>query len=104
MTDPTAPVLVTETFVPNPQLILVDGRYAYVTTHSQGLTILELAQAIPGDLDDDGDVDLADLATLLANYGTPSGMAYEDGDLDGDEDVDLADLAGLLAHYGEGCD
>ncbi len=104
VTDPTAPVLVTETFVPNPQLILVDGRYAYVTTHSQGLTILELAQAIPGDLDDDGDVDLADLATLLANYGTPSGMAYEDGDLDGDEDVDLADLAGLLAHYGEGCD
>ena len=55
---------------------------------------------IPGDLDGDGDVDLADLATLLAHYGTTSGAAYEDGDLDGDGDVDLADLASLLANYG----
>ena len=55
-----------------------------------------------GDLDDDGDVDLSDLAQLLANYGS-SGMTYEDGDLDGDGDVDLADLAGLLAVYGTSC-
>jgi hypothetical protein len=51
----------------------------------------------------DGDVDLADLATLLANYGTPSGATYWDGDLDGDGDVDLADLAALLAVYGTTC-
>ena len=57
----------------------------------------------PGDLDHDGDVDLADLAQLLAHYGMTSGATYEDGDLDGDGDVDLADLAGLLAHYGEVC-
>jgi hypothetical protein len=56
----------------------------------------------PGDLDHDGDVDLADLAQLLAHYGM-TGMSYEDGDLDGDGDVDLADLAALLAHYGEVC-
>jgi hypothetical protein len=56
-----------------------------------------------GDLDGDNDVDLADLATLLSNYGTPSGAAYEDGDLDGDGDVDLADLSALLAHYGASC-
>jgi hypothetical protein len=57
----------------------------------------------PGDLDHDGDVDLADLAQLLAHYGITSGATYEDGDLDGDGDVDLADLATLLSHYGETC-
>ena len=53
-----------------------------------------------GDVDRDGDVDLADLAQLLANYNTPSGATYEMGDLDGDGDVDLADLAALLSVYG----
>jgi hypothetical protein len=53
-----------------------------------------------GDLDGDGDVDLADLAILLAHYGMTSGAMYEDGDLDSDGDVDLNDLATLLAVYG----
>ena len=57
----------------------------------------------PGDLDGDRDVDLADLAALLANYGTTSGAEYEDGDLDGDGDVDLSDLSALLAVYGTTC-
>jgi hypothetical protein len=56
------------------------------------------------DLDGDYDVDLADLAQLLSNYGTPGGANYEDGDLDGDRDVDLTDLAALLAVYGAPCD
>jgi|GEM_PF-1152563 len=56
-----------------------------------------------GDLDWDGDVDLSDLAQLLAHYNTPSGATYEDGDLNGDGDVDLSDLAGLLGVYGESC-
>lgn len=54
---------------------------------------------ILGDLDGDVDVDLSDLAQLLAHYGTQSGATYWMGDLDGDEDVDLSDLAVLLAWY-----
>lgn len=57
----------------------------------------------PGDLDGDNDIDLSDLATLLANYGVTSGAVYEDGDLDEDGDVDLSDLATLLAVYGTTC-
>jgi hypothetical protein len=57
-------------------------------------------QGIVGDLNGDGQVDLSDLAQLLAHYGTPSGALPEDGDLDGDGDVDLSDLAALLGHYG----
>ncbi|MBU0616918.1 MAG: choice-of-anchor J domain-containing protein, partial [Planctomycetes bacterium] len=56
-----------------------------------------------GDLDGDNDIDLADLAELLANYGMTSGAEYEDGDLDADGDVDLSDLASLLAVYGTTC-
>jgi hypothetical protein len=58
---------------------------------------------IPGDLDYDGDVDLSDLAQLLANYRTLSGATYTDGDIDGDGDVDLSDLAALLGMYRETC-
>ena len=39
---------------------------------------------VPGDLNGDGDVDLADLAQLLANHGMTEGATYEDGDLEGD--------------------
>jgi hypothetical protein len=60
---------------------------------------LEIAEGIPGgcvgDLDGDGDTDLADLGILLASYGVDGG-----GDLDGDGDTDLSDLGILLADYG----
>gem|GEM_PF-1750242 len=56
-----------------------------------------------GDLDENGEVDLNDLATLLGRYGTTSGMTYADGDLDDDGDIDLDDLAYLLGLYGTIC-
>lgn len=61
------------------------------------------APPCPGDLDADGDVDIQDLATLLAHFGTPSGAGAGDGDLDDDGDVDLQDLAGLLGAFGSNC-
>jgi hypothetical protein len=60
-------------------------------------------QPCVGDLDNDRDVDLSDLAGLLAHYGTTSGMTQANGDLDCDGDVDLSDLSTLLSAYGTSC-
>ncbi len=51
----------------------------------------------PADFNNDGVVDAADLASLLANWGPCPGCPE---DLDGDGDVDAADLAILLANWG----
>jgi hypothetical protein len=61
-------------------------------------------EPIPGDVDGDGDVDLTDLASLLAAYGTVTGDPdyNPNADFDDDGDVDLTDLATLLANYGTG--
>lgn len=60
------------------------------------------SNGIPGDLDGDGDVDLADLGILLAAFDTVDGDPSYDpaADIDGDGDVDLADLGTLLAAFG----
>jgi endonuclease/exonuclease/phosphatase family metal-dependent hydrolase len=67
--------------------------------HRPVVVDLELPDPCAGDLDGDGDVDLADLAILLGAYGVSDA-----GDLDGDGDTDLADLATLLTDYGTHCD
>ncbi|GMU81624.1 MAG: hypothetical protein AMXMBFR47_14950 [Planctomycetota bacterium] len=58
---------------------------------------------LPGDLDRDRDVDLTDLAALLAHFGTTGGGTPSTGDVDGDADVDLSDLSSLLANFGSMC-
>ena len=55
-----------------------------------------------GDADSDLDVDLSDLAIVLANFGRAP-AAPEEGDLNGDGKVDLQDLAIVLAAFGENC-
>ncbi|MBU0616527.1 MAG: hypothetical protein KKI02_02295 [Planctomycetes bacterium] len=60
--------------------------------------------SIDGDVDGDGDVDLTDLAGLLATYGLCAGDAgyNDDADFIDDDCIDLSDLAVLLANYGYG--
>ena len=58
--------------------------------HSLGLT------ALSGDVDNDGDVDLADfeaMAGCLSGPETAASPECEAADLDGDADIDLADAA-----------
>ncbi len=55
----------------------------------------------PADFDMDGDVDSADLNTLLANFGCVSPPEPDcPGDIDGDGDTDSADLNLLLTAFG----
>ena len=68
-----------------------------------GFLSLPVPQPCPTDLDSDGDVDLADLAALLANFGTSSGATFQQGDLDADGDIDLVDLTILLSNFGVTC-
>ncbi|MFN0135042.1 MAG: multiheme c-type cytochrome [Phycisphaerae bacterium] len=69
---------------------LLHGKSAPALMDSASITL-----ELPGDLDNDGDVDLTDLAILLANFGGGAG-----GDVDGNGVTDLSDLATLLAYFG----
>jgi hypothetical protein len=54
-----------------------------------------------GDIDDDADVDLADLAAMLSQFGM-SGTGLP-GDQDRSGTMDLADLAIMLSRFGQAC-
>ena len=60
--------------------------------------------SVMGDVDGDLDVDLADLAALLATYGLCEGDTgyVEAADFEDNDCIDLADLAALLSNYGYG--
>lgn len=66
---------------------------------------VEYILATPGDVDGDGEVDLADLAALLASYNRCAGDPDYNpaADFNNDNCVDLSDLATLLSRYGQSC-
>jgi len=57
---------------------------------------------IPGDTDNDGDVDAVDAQTVAEHWGAPTTNGAQDGDFDGDGVVGPADAAILAAHWGYG--
>jgi probable HAF family extracellular repeat protein len=59
-----------------------------------------LEQAIAGDANLDGTVDINDLTIVLANYGQ-TGMTWSQGEFTGDGTVDVNDLTIVLAHFGQ---
>jgi subtilisin-like proprotein convertase family protein len=71
---------------------------SYSVTANMG----QLIEAVPGDADYDGDVDLSDLSILAANYGRTDDGLWKFGDFDLDFDVDLSDLGALATHYDPG--
>ena len=60
----------------------------------------ELEQAIGGDANLDGTVDVNDLTIVLSNFGQSS-MTWTTGDFNGDGRVDVNDLTILLSNFGQ---
>ena len=58
---------------------------------------------LAGDANNDGNIDLADLNLVLANFGGSVEIGT-DGDVNDDGVVDLADLNLVLANFGEACE
>ena len=79
--------------------------FGTVTVNIRGVRVIGNVTVRPiytGDLDRDGDVDLQDLASVLATFGACNGdPTYNPfADFDGDACVTLQDLANLLANFG----
>jgi hypothetical protein len=55
---------------------------------------------LPGDADEDGDVDLDDFILLKRNFGITSGATWRQGDFDGDGAVTLDDFGILKNNFG----
>ena len=84
----------------------VDYTLADGTGDLAGYTVLEMVVAVtdvPGDVDGDGNVDLADMGIFEAQFGM-SGLPLPPGenspDLDADGDVDLDDLVFIRDNFG----
>jgi len=69
----------------------------------QGTLKIDDPATIPGDINGDGKVDLADLVILAKAYGSKPGDPNWNpaADILGHGNVDLADLAALANHYGQ---
>lgn len=66
------------------------------------LTIVLGPASIPGDVNQDGCVNISDLGVVLTNFGLSSGATLAQGDVTGDGRVDISDLGVVLANFGQG--
>ena len=66
----------------------------------EGSMTLIAVQALPGDANLDGRVDVNDLTIVLTNFGQ-TGMTWSQGEFTGDGTVDVNDLTIVLANFGQ---
>jgi hypothetical protein len=79
--------------------IFPDGQTFSSVSVGSGVTVT-VTGSLPGDLDDDGDVDLNDYTLFAAAMDGPKVPTSDpDADLDSDNDCDLADLAVFAASF-----
>ncbi len=59
--------------------------------------------SIPGDVDNDGTVNVFDFGIIASNFGATGLPPFTGGDTDGDGDVDVFDFSNLAANFGDNC-
>ena len=105
----TGILLARTTYNSQPGGTAVYGNQSYFanlgSTYSQGSYYSQIMQevlsdALPGDANLDGRVDINDLTVVLANYGL-TGATWSQGEFSGSGTVDLNDLTIVLTNYGQ---
>lgn len=81
--------------------VVVKNRCSEALSAGAFLSVCE--NGLPGDVNFDCRVDIADLAVSLSRFGVTNGATAADGDTDADGDVDLDDLQTSLANYAQPC-
>lgn len=94
--------------VPSPtepaDALYVSGERLRTSNGIESATGLLRYGCVCGDADGSGEVDLADVAVVLAHFGDVNVAGDAPGNLDHDRNVDLADLAIVLSQFGSSCD
>lgn len=87
--------------IPN-AIILTDENFKNLDFDPPTVSITVVGNSLPGDLNGDDDVGLADLAILASAYGTTTGVTdfRADADLNSNNEIDLGDLAILAGNWG----
>jgi hypothetical protein len=78
----------------------VDADYLTVLAGSFSPFVLGRLSRLPGDCDEDGDVDYLDYVTIKQKAGLTDRARWADGDFDGDRDVDRLDAYALRHYFG----
>ncbi len=100
-TDEASAGLYTDTFT----VTTSDENIPGAGVHPMSATLTVRVRRLPGDVDNDCDVELSDLTMLLAAYGACGGQAGFpwEADIDNSGCIDLGDLSALLADFGRAC-
>ena len=79
-----------------------DGQHLYVSEPDAGniYDLIRLTLSVPGDTDNDGDVDADDAEVLANHWGGSTSNGASDGDFNGDGVVNAKDASILAANWG----